>query len=673
MEKLRIALGDLRHGTTGRHSISIPIGIGYIASYTFAEIGKENVDIRLYDDPDVLMKELDLFKPDVIGLSNYCWNSELSGVVFNQAKKRLPNVTCIAGGPEFPLQPEKCKHYLSMRKAVDFYVYREGEVAFSSIIRKIISKADRDSIKNHTIDGVMYIRPLTKELVIGRPLPRLKNLDKIPSPYTTGLMDQWFNGHYAPLLETARGCPFSCGYCFAGQAWCSPISRFSVDRIKKELSYIAERMTEYPGIYLGLCDANFGMYERDEEIASHLRYLQDKYHWPNNIDVTTGKQHYDRIMRIAAQLHDKLRVTCSMQSLNPETLKIIKRVNIQIDQYAQIQEVIKRKGMMSTAELIIPMPEETRESYFMGIKRLFESGVECVSTYTTMLLKSTYLDSEECREKYDYMTKFRIIPRQFGEYAGERCFEVEEVCVATNAMSFEDYLECRGFAFVSAVISSEQYDIIRRHVKENNISIYDFLYELWMLIKSAKTKCSHIYDNFIKETQRELWKSKEGIYEFYSQVDNYKKLLKGELGDNLMRKYETNIFLNGCVDLITLAYSLLEAKCPKEVWPSLQAAMDWSLACRNVSLLLNDASYLKMRWNISSAYDVCRWYSDVGSKPLLEFKKDVKYSVYYDAAHIEKILQQAETLFGNDKTFVIGKTLNNWSIREFWAKCDSLA
>jgi hypothetical protein len=273
-------------------------------------------------------------------------------------------------------------------------------------------------------------------------------------------------------------------------------------------------MTEYPGIYLGMCDANFGMYERDEEIASHIRYLQDTYHWPNNIDVTTGKQHYDRIMRIAGQLHDKMRVTCSIQSLNPKTLKVITHENIPLDQYVEIQDKIKQKGMMSTAELIIPMPEETKESYFNGMKQLFESGVECVSTYTTMLLKSTYLNSGACRSKYDYKTKFRIIPRQFGEYAGEKCFEVEEVCVATNTMPIEDYVECRGFAFISNLISNEQYDIIRRHIKEININMYGFLYEIWMLIKSGTTECAHIYKIFLEETQRELWRSKEAIYEF---------------------------------------------------------------------------------------------------------------------------------------------------------------
>ena len=41
-----------------------------------------------------------------------------------------------------------------------------------------------------------------------------------------------------------------------------------------------------------------------------------------------------------------------------------------------------------------------------------------------------------------------------------KTFEVEEVCIATNTMPFEDYLECRGFSLVSAIYTSENFDII---------------------------------------------------------------------------------------------------------------------------------------------------------------------------------------------------------------------
>jgi hypothetical protein len=58
VDKIKIALGDLRHKTVGRHSVFIPIGIGYLASYTIKILGQENVDIRLYDDPDEMLADI---------------------------------------------------------------------------------------------------------------------------------------------------------------------------------------------------------------------------------------------------------------------------------------------------------------------------------------------------------------------------------------------------------------------------------------------------------------------------------------------------------------------------------------------------------------------------------------------------------------------------------------
>ena len=87
---LRIALGDLRHETVGRHSVLMPIGVAYIASYLSAHINGDVVEVRLYDRPADILQDVKRWKPAVIGLSNYCWNTELSRVVFNYAKKVVP-------------------------------------------------------------------------------------------------------------------------------------------------------------------------------------------------------------------------------------------------------------------------------------------------------------------------------------------------------------------------------------------------------------------------------------------------------------------------------------------------------------------------------------------------------------------------------------------------------
>jgi len=136
MANLKIALGDLRHNAAGRHSTLMPVGIGYIASYTLANTEPGSVEIRFYVDPDVLLQDIRAWRPDVVGLSNYSWNTELSCLVFRQAKNIDQRIICIAGGPEFPIEPEECRDYLIKRKEIDFFVYREGEIAFAQLMRK---------------------------------------------------------------------------------------------------------------------------------------------------------------------------------------------------------------------------------------------------------------------------------------------------------------------------------------------------------------------------------------------------------------------------------------------------------------------------------------------------------------------------------------------------------
>ena len=75
MKKIKIALGDLRHKTLGRHSVFMPLGIGYIAAYSLKRLGRDAADIRLYTDADDIMAGIERMKPDIVGLSNYSWNS----------------------------------------------------------------------------------------------------------------------------------------------------------------------------------------------------------------------------------------------------------------------------------------------------------------------------------------------------------------------------------------------------------------------------------------------------------------------------------------------------------------------------------------------------------------------------------------------------------------------
>ena len=102
MKNLKVLLGDPRHSTVGAHSYFVPIGIGYIGSNLLKHFKKNNIELKLSVDSEEIFTLLDEWKPDIIGISNYVWNSHLSKFICEYAKKTNPNVLCVLGGPEFP-------------------------------------------------------------------------------------------------------------------------------------------------------------------------------------------------------------------------------------------------------------------------------------------------------------------------------------------------------------------------------------------------------------------------------------------------------------------------------------------------------------------------------------------------------------------------------------------
>jgi len=314
----------------------MPLGIGLIASYLKKKM-QEDVDIRLYEDPAEFLKEINIWRPDIIGLSNYMWNAELNRLVFSYAKEHLGNVVCVAGGPDFPDDIEECKGFLEKTPEIDFYCFLEGEIAFVNLVEKICDGISYETLKNTPLEGMLSFCHEKKKLVTGE-FSRIDDLDEIPSPYLSGIMDQWFDGSYIPSIQTARGCPFTCMYCRASNKYYSKVQMFDLERILNELTYIAKRMFSLPTDGLYILDSNFGLFERDELIAQHIGKLQNKYNWPKTIIADTSKDNYPRVLRMAEEMHNAMQPLCSVQTRNEQTLRVIKRNNMPRGQYKQAQQ-----------------------------------------------------------------------------------------------------------------------------------------------------------------------------------------------------------------------------------------------------------------------------------------------------------------------------------------------
>ena len=97
MEPLKIYLCDLTHDTVVLVTDTIPINIGFLASYTNMRFGKD-VEFTLFKYPQSVIDAIKSDPPDVLALSNYCWNSHLSERMSRLAKAIDPKVITVQGG-----------------------------------------------------------------------------------------------------------------------------------------------------------------------------------------------------------------------------------------------------------------------------------------------------------------------------------------------------------------------------------------------------------------------------------------------------------------------------------------------------------------------------------------------------------------------------------------------
>ncbi len=137
---MNIYLADLGHNVVTVTSDIYPLGIANLASYAMAfGQSKEPLEIRIFREPQDLKAALDRRIPDVLGLSSYAWNHNLSLHFASYAKQRHPSVLTLMGGPNFPLTIEEQESFLRKIPQIDIAVRGptyEGERAFLNIIQR---------------------------------------------------------------------------------------------------------------------------------------------------------------------------------------------------------------------------------------------------------------------------------------------------------------------------------------------------------------------------------------------------------------------------------------------------------------------------------------------------------------------------------------------------------
>lgn len=553
-----VYLADLRYFYSGvLANDCMPLGVAYMKAVMDRDLPE--VRSRLFVYPEKLLSAIQDNPPDVLMLSNYMWCEAIS-IHFARLMKRIrPQTLVVMGGPNISLETDRQKEYLLAAPDLDLYVLGEGDFLATEVVKHFLdSGKDLDRFRERSIPSCAYRRP--DGSIHHEPAwERHKEIDEIPSPWLTGIQDEFFDGRLAPLMETNRGCPFTCTFCVQGTRWYTKVHNFGVDRIKEEIEYVARRIHEVsPNMgTLRIADSNYGMFERDIEISEHLGHMQKKYQWPLYIDATTGKNRADRIIKSVEKVSGALVLYQAVQSLDETVLKNVKRQTIKLEAYEQLQVHMRGRGLRSNSDLILGLPGETLQTHMDGIRKLLDAGVSQVTNFQLMLLKGSELETRESREMFQYKSMFRLLPKNFGVYGGEKVMDVEEIVVATDTLDFEDYVKARKHALGSVAFwHDDTFLEVVKFAEKCGVSRSDWLFSIIPAMEANPGPVKDYVEAFVAETRGELFPTKQACIDFYSKEENWERLMRSEIGDNLMHKYQAIASFHLWREICALAMSV---------------------------------------------------------------------------------------------------------------------
>lgn len=418
----------------------------YVAGILAVTVGKIPDLADLVDFPEFIFRREPpeaiaerIGKVDVLGVSCYVWNWRLSVAVAEAVRRRNPDALIVFGGPHVPDVGHDAE-FLIRNPVIDVAVHGEGEVSFVEILRAV-----RDGTPLSEIAGLTVRDRNTGTVASTAKRTRMRDLSGLPSPYTEGVFDSLIQRYpdfeWMTIWETNRGCPFSCTYCDWGSAIASKVTEFDWDRLAAEIEWFSVHKIRY----VFCADANFGIRKRDIEIAQALVAAKKKNDYPKDFRVCFTKNSTDKIFDLATTFHeaDMLRgVSLSMQSLDSSVLQLIKRDNISIQVFRDLQSRYNKANVSTFTEIIIGLPGETFDSFVDGLVDLLDNGQHSqILIYNCTVMPNAEMGDPVYRDKHGIKTveipifALHSVPGA----SDDPLIEKEQIIVETASMSRGDW------------------------------------------------------------------------------------------------------------------------------------------------------------------------------------------------------------------------------------------
>ena len=398
----------------------------------------------------------------------------------------------------------------------------------------------------------------------------------------------------------------------------------------------------------------------DLETCNSIVEIQKKYHYPEKINATTGKNNQERIIESIKSLNGTMLMSMSVQSMDEQVLTNIKRANISAEKMVELSPTIHEYGVNTSGEIIMGMPGQSYASVLDTIRQLIYGKVDDIIIHACMMLPGSEMATPAERSKWKLETKFRILPMDFTVLGnGKKICEIDEIVVGSKDMTFDDYLALRMIAFTLSIVNrATLFEPLLKFLKQQKIDVSKLFFQMVEERKSAPKPVVSMYDRFNKVTVDELYDSPEEIISLIQKDEEYQKLIEGRGAINVI-KYHGAAVLSECMDewteyALSIANDLLRKNVTwnEEIEKQFHDVGNY---CRG--RCHNPLGKDRMQTNpeFTFYYDIIKWLSDNSDNMLLDeckLPEPVK-TVFSLTNEQYKFINDTLDLYGDN---LIGKT-----------------
>ncbi len=367
---------------------------------------------------------------EVVGFTNYMWNIERHLFIVEKIKEVNKEIIVIFGGPEITSDFSNVN--------VDIIVVGEGEILFKKILNDIEAKNFQK----------IYINTC------------LNNLEEVSNPYINGILD--IHDNVSVFLETMRGCPYKCKYCFYSKDF-SKVRYFSLDIVGEVLRIANDKQAKE--IYI--MDPSFNV---SKNFINKLKFI-GKHNY-NKIPLHTEMylEAIDKEIADLMQLAGFQSIEAGLQSYNEKTLKAINRF-FDEKKFLYGAKLLKERNIWPKLGVIIGLPFDTLDSFQRTLEFTIENDLYYyMEVYFLSILPGTKLKDEAELYRIEYMKKppyYVLSSNGMSEYA-----LFESISIYENYTDFQYYPDIIPHFgnFDSEIISFID-------LTKQDVSLLDYLYD----------------------------------------------------------------------------------------------------------------------------------------------------------------------------------------------------